>query len=889
MAVAVGAILARRSIGGSVRASIDRSWAARPLKLRRLVGVALAPAALVTVLMCLLAPVRITGVDIGVDPAIVSTDRALTGALSPAQLSFTITADTIAPVTLLLPTQLRAAISGGLEGVRVDDWYGSADGLAITSAGAGATFEVTGRFALLELRFRQHPGAGAVTISLADRIQETLSLDGPDGIAGRRLESPDRLVEREELFLGRTISLESGTPLQDVSATVGLLDVDLSSSVPPSVSTGTFTATPLAVVRSLLQGYMRMAGIVAVSIALFGAAYLTGCAVARPNWTSAVRHEVLPRPLVGAALAMLTVGALNYAVPVSLAGFATVPLLALGAYRLTRALLRRDWSPVRRSTRIGSVAPMAAGIVMAFIVGGFALTDRWSLGFLQTDVFDTFNLTTLFWDQSALGAGTDFGNGFRLLDYSTRALVWGPALDRASDAIVILRILFTLLTLWMAFRVASRLRATSLGQAAVALAALGSSALTSLWFQGYMSREFFVTWMILGVLAAVDTLSRKATDGHNWAELGLVCWISLVIVPPYFILIVGLVVGAVVQARGAARSRFRRPALGLAASLCLAVPNLLWLRNASDAERYIPALNALTSNIVIPFIGSATFPSAMLGLIPFHLNSEHHFGRATYELGPFSVAGDVFGGAGPLIVLMVVIGVSLIMSCLIGWRTSRGVTSCLVAVIVAYLVGLVLLRVMIWTEQLYFSAMFVWTLAPVALVATVVLMVMAISRARARSVAARIIGSTLVVLLSVNLMSSVQEYALWREGEAGPHADRWHADQAGPLIQFDSAVAGRQLGLRSNGYTVGASFSQLTASDDDRILLNGVVNILESRGYRCEDCVRDPDVHFAKAHPARVANRHHVDVGGAPCIGRQEVWRDTYLVVCGPEIEVPAD
>lgn len=886
LTITLSVVIASRSTAGSVRQGVETLWRSRPHNLRRTVLSAALIVAVVFGVMCLLAPVRITGRTSGGEAQLVSLEAPAVGTPTPAPMSLTIVTRSPEPVTFLPPAQLRSAVANGLDGVDLAGWVPNDDATALTSVGVGSAIEVTGRFASLDLPFRREPGAGSIEIALNGQSATTLSLDGPVGVDGVRAESGGRLVEQRSTFLGRGLRLEQGIELQQVSATVGLIAVDVEV-----VRSGTGVAYEVglaAVVLAVVGAFAGMLLVVLVALAVLVVAYLVGCAAAPAGWTLRASPAPLPRALVGTAIAMLVVGALNYVAPVGVAVFALVPLISWGAFRLTRQIMLVEPRPSPVRGRMALVPLCLGAGIVAFLVSHFVLTGRLSIGFLQTDVFDTFNLTLLFWDESALGAATDFGNGFRLLDYSARAAIWGAGLDRPSDSIVVVRVLLAVMTLVMSSRVTRRLGVGVAGQSAVAVLAVLSAPLTSLWFQGYMSREFFVTWMILGLLALVDTLNRGRRDARSWAEVGVVCWVSLVVVPPYFILAAGIALGCWMISRQGRRTLDRGPDrsgrayLGVATSLVLAVPNLFWLRDASDAERYVPALNALTYNIVIPFIGSSEFPAAMFGFVPFHANSAHQLGPITRTIGPLTISSDLLGGAVPLLVGTIAVGLALAAGAVIAWRTQRTVTVVLLSIVICYLAGVVVLRLFAWTGQLYFSAMFIWTLAPVALVSAALVMSIAVGRRHGRTTVGWAVAVVLVGLVGVNALSSGAEFSLWRDGETGPRATRWHADQAGPLARFTDAVEDGSLGIQGDDYSVVATLSQLTATDDDRVLLNGVVNALEAAGKSCGDCVRNPDVYFTEVHGRAADDEFLVDVGGGPCTDRPEVWRDTYVVVCGP-------
>ncbi len=308
---------------------------------------------------------------------------------------------------------------------------------------------------------------------------------------------------------------------------------------------------------------------------------------------------------------MLVVGAANYVVSVEWAVWFIVPLCAVGSWHLSQpAVSFTDDNVVTKQAQWQPTGvPIAISIVTTTWLVWYLVSQRWAIGLLQTDVMDTFNLTALFWGESARSASTDFGNGFRLLDYSARAATWGPFLERPSDAVVLMRLAgFALLAALLAGYCA-RTGHRRWIQVLCAVLVCGSASFTSLYAEGYMTREVFVTWTLIGLLVIAHQILDAKRDASAWWCVGTVCVVPLAMVPPYWVIGPALVLALL----GSTRLRVVRDAFDLwkssllgflAAFIALGIPNLVWLKNVSDAERYVESLNLLVRYTGIPLCDS---------------------------------------------------------------------------------------------------------------------------------------------------------------------------------------------------------------------------------------------------------------------------------------------
>jgi hypothetical protein len=648
----------------------------------------------------------------------------------------------------------------------------------------------------------------------------------------------------------------------------------------------------LEVARALgaSAGGVLVLGAVALLLLAVGFVVATACG---PALDASGGLSRLRFAIYGLALSMLVIGAANYVVPVRLAVWLLLPVLAVGLVRL--GLRARSEPPPRvvvERPAEGLTGPIVAGVVVAAIHGfWFAMSGRWSLGFLQTDVFDTFNVTGLFWHRSALDASIAFGDGFRLLDYTARAAVWGTMLDRPSDAIVVFRLLHGVVVAMLAAGLVARQGYRAWVQVPVGILVSGAAAFVGLYAEGYMSREFFVSWLLVGLLMIGHQLLDADRRSNGWWRVGVVAGVSLAIVPPYFLIAPVLVLAVILSSTGSGwrskLSSWRPAATGFVASLVIfGLPNVFWLRSSSDANQYIDALNSLVRNLGVPFYDSLRFPAAMLGLVPFHHQDGYRLGGTTIRFGPLSWSTDWLSHAvvvtGFIIIATVLFALSVWV--LIRERAStadRGFAAMWIAVVALYVGGFLVLRATRWNEQTYFTIMWIWTLAPVGLTGLVITCLEA-GRLRPRLRAAMLAG--VLLLAGVNVVSAAGESILWVESPYSELADDWHYDLAAPIDRFDRTLRRGGVDLQGVDFAVVIDRpSSLTGTDDDRVLTNVLSNLLEADGRRCPDCQRNPDFYWITASATAPADIPIVLVGSTDCRTRPELYADEFFAVCGAE------
>lgn len=847
-------------------------------------GVALASmAALVAFL-----PVRATAVSEG-EIAITSdaTPDEPPGALTPEDLQIQIIAT--GGVTMSPPQPIAFAIEQQLPGVVLAGWSRppNRNDLLVADT-ADNEILITGRFSSLDLPFETGPGAGTVEIEAGD-VRAVIDLESTT--AGHnvvRVSAGGRRTTASTPFLWSDRTLRLPEPASELEwAAIGLLPVRAEPVVGDTGAVIAVRVDAADTARALARAGFDLLVLAAVALVLGLVGLVVGTACG-PRRVARGVLAGLRLATYGLALGMLIVGAANYFVAARWAVVILVPIILVG---LTRMVRQTGESPsvVPEGTPVGASGAIIAAIVVAAINGlWFMLSGRWSLGFLQTDVFDTFNVTELLWRRSALDASIAFGDGFRLLDYTARATVWGTMLDRPSDAIVVFRLLLSVLVAALAANLVARQGYGAWVQVVVGTLVSGSAAYVGLYAEGYMSREFFVSWLLLGLLAAAHQLLDTDVRMWAWWKVGVIGCVSLAVVPPYFLMapaLVAVLIASVAGSQWRDRALNWSPAVGGfgLSVLALGVPNLFWLRSSSDAEQYIDTLNALVRNIGVPFYDSVRLPAAMLGLLPFHHQDGYRLGGSTFELGPFRWGTDWL--AGTVVAWVFLISTSLVaaLSVWIVARRSRssvdrGFAALWIAVAGFYIMGILVLRVALWNAQTYFTIMWIWTLAPIALTALVLLFLEAGRlEQRARTL---LLGGVLVLAL-VNALAAAGESVLWVESPFSERASKWHYDQAVPLDRFDRALQAGDVDIGDDEFAVVIDQpSALTGTDDDRVLTNVIVNLLEATGTRCTVCVRNPDFYWVTASQSAPTDIPIVRIGSTECGPRPTIYTDDYFAIC---------
>lgn len=838
-------------------------------------------------------PVRASAVHTG--PVIVETDPMPTtgpDTIAPAEMTIRLIA--AGPVVMTVPTAISMAVHQGLQGVSFIGWEPSALGVGtFVSDAAVNEFVISGQFTTLDLQFTSEKSGSSISID-TEGTRTSIALDGDEsGHRAVRFRSGAAREVVSSPFMWTSTDLLFSEPASAAEwSAIGLLSVDGEPILSASGEVLGVHVTAFKAAGALMLSVLDVSqlGVVAMLLLLIGFVVATAL---RPRLRTIDSMGFMRSAIYGLAVSMLVVGAANYLLPVRYAIWLLLPVLVVGVVRLLRehrqtgsrsALVHH---PIERTSGT-IVAPI---LVAVFHLFWFVVSGRWSIGFLQTDVFDTFNATVLFWGRSARDASIAFGDGFRLLDYTARAAVWGTMLERPSDAIVVFRLLLGVVIASLAAGLVARQGYRTWVQITVGVLGACSSAFVGLYAEGYMSREFFVSWLLIGLLCIGHQLFDDDLQYHSWWRVGAISSVSLAIVPPYFLIAPVLLLVVILGSSGSnwlsVLKGWRPAGAGvLSATLILGLPNLFWLRSSAEAAQYIDALNALVRNIIIPFYGTVRLPAAMFGLLPFHNHDGYRLGGSSYRLGPLAWDTDLFSSPYAVAAFIAIVIVLFILAVWSLLRWSRGVVdqgfaALWVASIGLYLAGLIVLRVMKWNEQTYFTIMWIWTLAPVALMGVILVF---LESGRVHRKIRRHMLTGVVLLSVVNFASTLGESVLWVESPHSERAQRWHYDLVVPIDRFERALRQRAVKPPSGIFAVVIDRpSSLTGTDDDRVLTNVLVNLLEADGLYCPSCQRNADFYWVTASASTPPDVPVLLVGASSCGTRSPLYVDEWFSFCGAD------
>lgn len=848
-----------------------------------------APCAFLAILALLLAWVPIYANAVITERPRV-TEESTPAAQGPFELMSLEIEDRTGGAQLLLPSPLVAAAQLSRPQVDLGGWAADRDDPArVTASQVGAVIRIRGAFSTLDFTFVTGPQSGAVELRLVGAEPVLVDLSAPEsGVRTLTAESGHRRVTMSQRFAWRGQTLTFAQAVDRIeTATLGslplehrpsfssdgrLIGVDVSRVAVLKALVGTaWRALPLLLVAGLLSGLALGFG-TALEVALTRARVLTW---ARPE-----------RFAAGLAVGLSIVGALNYYAPVALIIPVVVVMGASGLLLEARRGRLPHW-------HLDADGAAVTGIVLGIVALPFVITDRWAIGFLQTDVYDTFNLTQLFWDRSALDAGTLFGNGFRLLDYSAHAAVAGWS-ARPSDAVVVLRLVSIVLMVPILWTLATRLCRQRFLRWVVTLGIGLNAALLSLYAEGYMTRHFFATWMIVGFALLMVALHDRRPGWGAWGPAAASFAVAAAVVPPYFVPVLAAPL-ALLFIRLLSRRSFRQvwmtyrmQAFGAASILiAAATPNLLWLREVGDAQPYVAQLNALVRSVVVPFYDSVRFPATLLGVLPFHANDGHTLGMPTGVVapGPLLALERVLDQPVAIIVVITLIVMAVTSSLFAVVGRSRRVhgsipldaawTSALAVVVL----GFAALRVTQWNEQTYFVTMWAWTLAPVGVLLMAVGMASALHHSSWVLRFPAVIG--LVLLMLVNLASSALEGSRWLEDPRGSAFPGWHFYLVADLQPFSRALKDGNVRL-DGGYELVVPASALTGTDDDRVLANVLVGLLAAAHHNCLNCRRAADTYGIVAGDTEMdPGVRTLVIGGRNCPS-EVAYQGERFVICTP-------
>ena len=823
-------------------------------------------------------PVHAVGFQVKDQPPILLD--AVPGPTGPPQ-SMTIRVELTADGSVIFTGPRNIPAATLLAGASSDGFdVSAADPSRLSANESGSWIVMSGSYSSVGLRFVTGPQAGEVAISVNDGPVTTLLLESEivtERAVAINASSYDVAATR---FMWQQQRIRFASPVSGVElATLGQLAVDHSVLVDDSGQQIGVVIERGAVVRALLGAISRFLPLLAFAVAILVGSAIIGRGAERIliRWADAP-IDWLTATILGLSVALLAVGTLNYVLSVRQASLLLSPMLLASIHPARRAFQRRrtSWPQPTRLMALG----MALTAVIAYpliLSGGF------SVGFLQTDVVDTFRLTQVFWNNSAFDANLDFGNGFRLLDQSARALVAGWSAT-PNAAVVIYRLVFLALLIPVSWRLSTSAGVQGWRRDAVVSLTVASGAIVSLFAEGYMSRTFFAWFLLLGAGVLGRAVTAPSVNRLELACGGLVLAVAAAVVPPFMMLLP--VVGLMLVVRSGWPRSGLQPVTKLLSPFVVAwsvgaLPNFIWLRNAGEAQRYIEALNAIGRDIVVPFYAEPTFPAALIGLVPFHSNRQHWMGEASVGVAPGLARSfsDWFLGTNVALGFLALVGVAAVWTAVAQVRRAKQPDERALAVLWIGSVGAIiggglLLWVLFWSSQSYFVLMWFWTLAPLGVAA------LALGFARGAvttKMAGRTFSVVLGLLLVTNLSASLLETSRWFESPRGSTADRTHLDIVHEVEAFTQYLVSDTGSI--GPHMVAGPPSDLTGTDDDRVLGNLLDILLVADGSACIDCAYDPDVKFLHLAPVPRNEVVSVIVGGGEC-ETEEMYRAARFVMC---------
>jgi hypothetical protein len=770
---------------------------------------------------------------------------------------------TTAPGTIsLLRPREPFGLSMPTEWIETSGWLLNSDATAYTADGPNAELSLLGEFSTLDLTFETSPNSPVVEVMINGHASLVDPAIGGSGVLAYHIVSGEIIETKSQRFLFSSIStntpedcfrsefylVRTQVALQDacdgarisVSAVtiLGLLGQAAISSFAPLLAILVFLSL------SSLLGYAILRRISATPNAVFG----------------------VSSALAGASLIFAVLGFLNYFLPVRV----LLPVVVIATVGAIVDIVRQ-----RPPAWFEKGPVTAAAMVSALVVVGFALTGGTGIGLLQTDIYEYQRLAQLFWNEGAISSGSDFGNGMRLIDSTARSLIHGATFEGAASLLVVHGIGLALVGGATARVVA--VRRPRLAVPAGLIAAFGG-AMMSLFIEGFLSRSFMATFLVAGWCAAGTAIAMpERSRGEHRALLiaaGCAFGVAAAIVPMY--LIPALVPAVLlVGAQGGLRQRLK-PVLPLALSMALvSLPNLLWLRKPDVAAKYAANVNEIGKITVVPFHGRPTMFNMLLGAESAHVNPLSLMGVESTSLPAFVTTYLQYLNSNALLVASVI---AIMLLGLFAWLPRSDAPEPMVrycrSTWLALLLGF-LLFLPLWSTQSYFVLMYLWTVAPLALVTILV-----------RGAAARgSSGKAIIVVASILVLSNVVigsvEMSRWAELPRSGFDTRWRFDVGPELSELREWSQATEPGT----YAIRAMSSQLFLSDDGRVLANLVDQELINSDFDCIDCQRQQQTRslvipqiVSEPAASDIAD-YTVLLGGGHCAGETQLSTDR-LSIC---------
>lgn len=716
-----------------------------------------------------------------------------------------------------------------------------------------------------------------VRVSVNGRSTDDVVVVGVDPVPVR-VDSGVQVLTETRRFAWRSSQIGAGP---EVTAWLGPVPLQVTEG-----EDGASVVAATAPVRAVVDGIVATVPVVGVGFALvlgflgFGWALLGR----RPEDT-----EPTMAVAVGAAVPALLLGTINYLVSARVATVAVVAVMAaMIGWRLRRPRSGGDQFD-RRVTladgralvrRASFVTPML--LAVGFVAVPAALTHHTNLGMLQTDIFDYLGVQETYWSSGIVASDLDWGDGLRSIDSSVRSATigWTPLSPMEGfTAVRFVTIAVALIT------VGGAARALGARRPAVALIQLGVlsvASVTSLWVEGYLSREMFI-WIAVPTLAVPMTVlgQRHEERGRTWLALGAVFAWPAALVPPFMVSLLVPAIGLVATARsdGFEVAR-RRGVLFSVGFLGLLLPNSRWVINVEKANEYANSVENIGKTFVVPFHAEAEFPAAALGLTGFHTNPLSWQGPKVldgFDGPPMSVLGaanSIASSWTAVVLAMVALGLVGVAMWVQADADTRPRVIGLLATSSVVAIAVPILLDTSWESQSFFVLMWIWTMSALVLIPLV------IGAAVLRGRSGLLLAAPLVVLMLFNVGSSLFEMTMWFSHPQADGTTYHHYDVAADVLAIQDLLDRGE--VAASDFRVDRPISVTSRDDDDRVLFNHLVRELERGGARCLNCVRDPrNGSVANVDgPGGAQAARSLTLGANDCAEGEALYRGVLVALC---------
>ncbi|MEL6981684.1 MAG: hypothetical protein AAFO29_04590, partial [Actinomycetota bacterium] len=505
-----------------------------------------------------------------------------------------------------------------------------------------------------------------------------------------------------------------------------------------------------------------------------------------------------------------------------------------------------------------------------------------NMGMLQTDIFDYLGVQDTYWSSNIVASDLDWGDGLRSIDSSVRSATVGWTPLSPMEGFTAVRFVSIVVALVTVGGAARTLGARGPVVSLIQLAVVSVASVTSLWVEGYLSREMFI-WIVVPTVAVPMTVLVHGDEerARTWLGLGAVFAWPAALVPPFMVSLLIPAIGLLSTARADGFPVARRRGLLFSAGfLGLLIPNSRWVFNIEKANEYANGVENIGKTFVVPFHADAEFPAAALGLAGFHSNPLSWQGPKVVDgfNGPLM---SVMGFANSIASTWTAVVLAMAALALVGVtvfvqadESTRPRVAGLLATSSVVAIAVPILLDTSWESQSFFVLMWVWTMSALLLIPLV------IGSALLRGRVGLVVAAPLALLMVFNLASSLFEMTMWFSHPQAEGTIYHHYEAAPDVLAVED--------LLERGEVVATDFrfdrpiSVTARNDDDRVLFNHLARQLERGDARCLNCVRDTrngSVATVDGPGGAGADRVLV-IGATDCAEGEALYRGVLVALC---------